>query len=148
MLSFNLPLYKGGSISSGKREAARKHDSNHEALVRLSRRVKREAQRAYLEIVNTIDRVNALNKGVEVQEEVLKLKQAGYDAALYTNLAVLDAERDFYSAKRDYTRARYEFVQAVLRLKAVVGTLNEEDLQTVNNWLTPQDSVAYRSILE
>lgn len=148
MLSFNLPLYKGGSVSSKKREAALNHESQREELVRLSRKVKREAQRTFLDITNAIERINALDKEVKAQDEVLKLKRAGYEAALYTNLAVLDAERDLFSAKRDYTRARYEFVLNGLRLKAVVGTLSEDDLVDVNNWLTPGSTVTFRNFVD
>ncbi len=70
------------------------------------------------------------------QEEVLKLKQAGYRANLYTNMSVLDAERDLYSAKRHLIGARYEYVLNSLRLKAIVGELSETDLIDLNRWLT------------
>ena len=62
--------------------------------------------------------------------------EAGYRANLYTNLSVLDAEQDLYSAKRDLTGARYEYVLNSLRLKAIVGELSESDLVDLNQWLT------------
>ncbi|OQX32599.1 MAG: hypothetical protein B0D96_05530 [Candidatus Sedimenticola endophacoides] len=147
MLSFNLPLYKGGSVSSKTREAVLDHEGRREDLIRLSRQVRREARRSYLEIVNAIERVNALKKEVAAQEEVLKLKRAGYEAALYANLAVLDAERDLFSAKRDYIRARYDYLINGLKLKAVVGTLSEADLDGVNHWLTEEGRSAFRSVV-
>jgi outer membrane protein len=138
MLSLNVPLYQGGATSSKTREAAFKHESNKENLVRLSRKVKRETQRTFGSILNAIDRSNALQKEVAAQQEVLKLKRAGYRAALNTNLAVLDAERDLYSAKRDYIQARYDYLLNSLKLKGIVGTLSVEDLQQLNSRLEPQ----------
>jgi len=137
MLSVEVPLYLGGSVSSKSREAAYRQEREKGELVRLSRKVKREAQKAYSSIVNAIRRVEALLKEVEAQQQVLKLKRTGYEAALYTNLSVLDAERDLYSAKRDFARARYEYLLNSLRLKAVTGLLNEQDLVSLNQWLVP-----------
>ncbi len=138
MLSLNIPIYQGGSTSSRTREAAYRHESNREELTRLLRKVRRESQRTFSDIINAIKRATAREKEVMAQEEVLKFKQAGYKAALSTNLSVLDAERDLYSAKRDYSRARYDYLLNSLKLKAVVGTLSEEDLVGLNNWLTSE----------
>ena len=72
---------------------------------------------------------------VDAQSEVLKLKRAGYQASLYTNLSVLDAERDLYSGKRHLARARYEYLLNSLKLRSIVGVLAEEDLVSLNQWL-------------
>lgn len=136
MLSLNVPIYQGGSVSSKTRQAAFGHQREMEGLVRLARKVKRDTKNTYSSIVNAIQRVKALEKEVAAQQQVLKLKRAGYRAALYTNLSVLDAERDLYSAKRDHARARYEYLLNSLRLKSVTGILNEEDLMSLNQWLS------------
>ncbi len=136
MLSFKLPLYLGGSVSSKKREATFRYQAEREELMRISRKVKRETEKGFRGILNAIERVKARGKEVEAQAEVLKLKRAGYRANLYTSLSVLDAERDLYSAKRDLAAARYEYVLNSLRLKAIVGELSEADLIGLNRWLT------------
>lgn len=48
---------------------------------------------------------------------------------------MLDAERDVYEAKRDYSRARYDYLLNGLRLKHAVGTINENDIKSINVWL-------------
>jgi outer membrane protein len=136
MLSFRLPLYLGGSVSSKKREATFRYQAAREDLMRISRKVKRETEKGFRGILNAIERVKARGKEVEAQAEVLKLKRAGYKANLFTSLSVLDAERDLYSAKRDLAAARYEYVLNSLRLKAIVGELSEADLIGLNRWLT------------
>ena len=137
MLNLNVPLYLGGSVSSKRREAVLRHQCELEKLTRVVRKVKRETEKTFSSIVNSIARIEALQKEVAARQEVLKLKRTGYEAALYSNLSVLDAERDLYSAKRDYAAARYEYLLNGLRLKGVVGTLSEADLISSNNWLSP-----------
>jgi outer membrane protein len=136
MLSFKLPLYSGGSVSSKKREAKYRYQAEREVLMRISRKVKRETEKGFKGTLNAIERVEVRGKEVATQEEVLKLKRAGYKANLFTSLSVLDAERDLYSAKRDLAAARYEYVLNSLRLKAIVGELSETDLIGLNRWLT------------
>jgi len=136
MLSFNLPLYLGGSVSSKKREAAFRYQSEHQEMMRISRKVRRETERGFSSIVNAIERVRAREKEVAAQSEVLKLKRVGYEASLYTNLSVLDAERDLFFAQRDLASARYEYLLNSLRLRAIVGVLSEDDLVNLNQWLT------------
>lgn len=136
ILSFKMPIYMGGSVSSKKREAVLRHQAALEDLQRIARKVKRETEKGFRGILNAIERVTARNKEVAAQEEVLKLKRAGYRANLFTNLSVLDAEQDLYSAKRDLAAARYEYLLNGLRLKAFVGQLSEADLMDLNQWLT------------
>jgi outer membrane protein len=136
MVAFKMPLYLGGSVSSMKREAIQKHQAEREELIRISRKIKRETEKGFKGIINAIERVKAREKEVEAQEAVLKLKQAGYRANLFTSLIVLDAERDLYSAKRDLAKARYEYIINSLRLKAIAGVFSEADLIDLNRWLT------------
>jgi outer membrane protein len=141
MLSFELPIYQGGSVNSKSRAASARYRRDNEEMTRLTRQVKRESRRNFSSIVNAIARVRALEKQVEAQESGLKLKRTGYKSALYSNLQVLDAERDLYSAKRDRARARYEYLLNSLRLRAIVGTLSEDDLLLLNRWLTVNDNI-------
>jgi outer membrane protein len=135
MLRLEVPLYLGGAVSARKRQAAYAYQGELEGLVQVKRRVRRDAERAFNEIVNVLERLRALDKAVAAQERVLEQKRAGYRAALYTNLSVLDAERDLYAAKRDRDRARYEYLVNGLRLRSVVGALEEADLANVDRWL-------------
>jgi outer membrane protein len=65
---------------------------------------------------------------------VLEAKREGYRSGLYTILAVMDAERDLYRARRDYAVARYDYIMNSLRLKKAVGTLSDGDIASINDW--------------
>ncbi|WP_296055788.1 TolC family outer membrane protein [uncultured Amphritea sp.] len=135
ILRFNLPIYSGGAVSSQKREAVARYHSAEEELTRILRESRRQSRETYWGVINAVKRVNALKKAVSSQEATLELRRAAYNARLETAISVLDAERDLYSAKRDLSRAKYDYLINGLRLKALVGVLTQDDLVLVNNWL-------------
>jgi outer membrane protein len=40
-----------------------------------------------------------------------------------------------YGAKRDYARARYDYILNTLNLKQAAGTLGEQDIKQINAWI-------------
>ena len=60
-----------------------------------------------------------------------------------TTLDVLNAQSALYSAQRDHARARYDYLLAILRLKAAAGTLGGDDLALGAGGL-PADQARHR----
>jgi len=135
LLQLNIPLYQGGMVSSKTKEAIETHMAASKVFEQQARAVTREARAAYNGIKTAISKVNALKQALASQELALNAKQEGFKSGLYASLAVLDAERDYYFAKRDLSQAKYDYVLNTLRLKKAVGVLQEEDLAKVNDWL-------------
>jgi outer membrane protein len=48
---------------------------------------------------------------------------------------VLTEQRNLYGAKRNYAKARYDYIVNSLSLKQAAGVLQREDLELVNSWL-------------
>jgi outer membrane protein len=135
LVTFNLPLYQGGFVSSRTKQAAYQHQKVLQDLDDERRTVMREARAAYFGVISSISKVKALHQSVVSQNLALEAKRDGYRSGLYTALAVLDAQRDLYMAKRDYAKARYDYLLNTLRLKHAAGTLGEADVVYVNHWL-------------
>jgi outer membrane protein len=135
MIRLSVPIYSGGSVSSKKREAVALYQSAEQELTRVLRESRRQSRDAYWGVVNAVKRIKALTKAVDAQQATLDLRRASYDSGLQTAISVLDAERDFYSAKRDLAQAKYDYLLNSLRLKAMVGILTRDDLSFVNGWL-------------
>ncbi|MGR8918718.1 MAG: TolC family outer membrane protein, partial [Gammaproteobacteria bacterium] len=55
---------------------------------------------------------------------------------------VVSAERGVSEAKRDYARARYDYILETLRLKQAAGSLAPEDLAVANAWLESEPADA------
>ncbi|HET58545.1 MAG TPA: type I secretion protein TolC [Deltaproteobacteria bacterium] len=135
LVRLNVPLYQGGIISSRTREAALLMNATRQEEERQARALQRETRAAYYGVGNSIERVNALSEAVEAQSLALEGKKEGYRSGLFTILAVLDAERDLSLARQNYAMARYDYIINSLNLKKAVGTLSDDDVVAVNEWL-------------
>jgi len=135
MLQLNIPLYSGGATSSKVRQAAEKRYSVMEDINGKRRAVEREAQDAFSRIRTAIVQIDALEQSVKAQERLLTGKSKGYRSGKNSILEVLDAQQDLSQASQALTKARYDYVLNILRLKFSVGDLQEEDLVRVNAWL-------------
>lgn len=128
VLRLHVPIYEGGATQAVTTAAARRHEAAQEDLERDRRQVERQARAAYQGVVGGGVRIQALTQSVQALEQARTLKEEGYKAGLQTVLAVLDAERDLYAAKRDLAKARYDYLLNTLRLKQAAGSLAEADL--------------------
>jgi outer membrane protein len=131
----SIPIFQGGFVVSRTREARKLLKAAKEDMEKQIRAVKRQTRRAYLGIESAIKKVEALRQSVISYKLALEAKQEGFNSGLFTTLAVLDAERDLYLSKQDYSQARYDYILNSLRLKQAVGILTEADPVIVNNWL-------------
>ncbi len=130
-----VPLYLGGKVSAEVREARHLHrEALHEHELK-KRQTIRETRAAYLNVRATLARMSALKKAVKSTQTAAKAANAGYQEGIRTSVDVLLALRENFRAKRDYTKARYDFILTTLRLKQAVGTLTEQDLKQINSWL-------------
>ena len=68
-------------------------------------------------------------------EQVSQASLASYNEGLKTMVDVLLAQRNAFSAKQEYVNAQYDYLINVLKLKAAVGQLSEEDLVQMNTWM-------------
>ena len=52
-----------------------------------------------------------------------------------TQVDVLNATQQLISTRRDYAQAIYNYAINVLKLKSAAGTLTEDDVVYMNQWL-------------
>ncbi len=136
-LRLTVPIYQGGVVTSRAKQAAWNYQKAMHELEQRRRAVIRETRAAYFGVLTSISKVRAFRQSVISQKKALEAKRAGFRSGLFTSLAVLDAERDLYKARRDYAQARYDFILNTLRLKYATGQLAERDIRLVNAWFTP-----------
>ncbi len=134
-VQFNLPLYQGGEVASKARSARHEVGIARQDLVKQSRSVERKTRSAFLGVDSSLKRVDALAQSLDANRLALEAKQEGYLSGLFTSLGVLDAERDLALVSIDHAQARYDYILNSLRLKQAVGTLTEQDLLDLENWL-------------
>lgn len=134
-IQLNLPLFQGGATQSKYREAEAGRDKARQDLENARRTVAVQTRQAYLGVANGIAQVKALQQALKSSESLLEASKLGQGVGVRTNLDVLNAQQQLFSTRRDLYQAEYNYLLSRLRLKAAVGMLAEEDLDSVNQAL-------------
>lgn len=135
-VEFSVPIFAGGRTSSRVREAVYLHRASKEQLQRVARETERLTRDAYLGVLSEISRVNALSQAVESSRTALEATQAGFDVGTRTIVDVLNSQRSLYIAITNYYQSRYTYIGNVLRLKLAAGTLEVQDLEQIDQFLS------------
>jgi outer membrane protein len=145
-VQFNIPIFAGGGVSSRVREAVYLHRASREQLQRVTRETERQSRDAYLGVLAEQSRVKALAQAVASSQTALEATQAGFDVGTRTIVDVLNSQFSLYVAITNYYQSRYDYILNVLRLKQAAGTLQIQDLEQIDQWLTdrkpPEEVIA------
>jgi len=134
-VQLNIPLFQGGAINSKWREAEANYERARQELENTRRTVALQTRQAYLGVVSGIAQVKALQQALTSSNSALDASKLGQEVGVRTNVDVLNAQQQLYATRRDLYQAEYNYLISHLRLKAAMGTLNEEDLARVNQAL-------------
>jgi len=134
-LQLNVPLFEGFYVVSKTREAAKLYKAATQDLEKEIRAVKRETYAVFRGVKSAITSVEAFKQSVVSNQIALEAKKEGFKSGLFNSLAVLDAESDLCLAKQELAQSQYDYILYSLGLKKAGGTLNDEDLVLINQWL-------------
>ena len=134
-LQFNMPLYSGGSVSSRTRATQERLNQQLEILEQIRRQAHRQARQSYLGVMSGISQIKALQQAVVSSEVALDATRTGFEVGTRTAVDVVQSERALFQAKRDLSRARYDYIINTLNLKQAAGILTIDDIEQINQWL-------------
>ena len=137
-LQLQIPLYQGGAISSRARQAVLNKQKAQDDVDIARRQTDLETQRAYLNLSTTIAQVKALEQALVSSQSQLDSTKLGYEVGVRTSVDVLNAQQQFFAAKRELLQARYNYLVNIIRLKSASGLVAEVDLQDINNQLVSE----------
>lgn len=134
-VQLNMPLYNGGATDSQTRQARYDYQAAQENLDKQRRSVNRQVRDAYRGVVASISSVEALEASTISAQSALEATEAGFEVGTRTMVDVLNAQRDLFRARSNYSKVRYSYIVSGLQLKQAAGTLAVADLEQLNNWL-------------
>lgn len=140
MLNLTVPIYSGGYTSSAQRQAAAQYNAALERKTDVERSVIQGARARHIATNTDVQRVKARAQSIISAQSALDATQAGYEVGTRNIVDVLQTQRVFFAAQRDYANARYDYVLDMLRLKQLAGTLSPQDIYDLNDWLVAPDS--------
>ena len=134
-VQLNMPIYQGGGQQSLVRQAIANQEKAKQDLENARRSVTYSTRQAFLGVTSGVAQVKALGQALVSNQSSLDSTKLGQEVGVRTEVDVLNAQQQLYSAKRDLAQSRYNFILNQLRLKSAAGQLSEDDLAEINRWL-------------
>ncbi len=134
-LQLALPLYQGGLVNSKVREALANQEKARQDLENTKRTVALNTRSAFLGTTNGVAQIKALQTALVSSQSSVDSTKLGQEVGVRTQVDVLNATQQLITTRRDHAQAIYTYAINVLKLKSAAGTLTEDDLAHVNQWL-------------
>jgi len=135
-LTLNVPLYQGGSVRSQQREAFQRLESNREQQENIRRKVIQDTRSLFRNLQTDRATIKARQQAISSSEAALHATSAGFEVGTRNVVDVLQAERQLFAAQRDYANARYTYVRNLFQFKQTIGSLNPDDIDQLDQWMT------------
>ena len=135
-LQLSLPILTGGLVNAQVAQARALALSSGEQLLAQERTTTQQARDGYRGVQASISLVKAFRQALESTQKAAEATEAGFRAGTRTSVEVLQALRDTYNARSDYAGSRYDYIINSLNLKAAAGTLSEDDIYSLNRFLS------------
>lgn len=134
-LQLAVPLYQGGAVNSQVRQAIANLDKARQDLETVSRQTTLATQQAFLGVASGLAQVKALETALSSSQSAFDSSKLGQEVGVRTQVDVLNAQQQVYSARFNLAQAKYNYILSHLKLEAAVGQLGEDDLVRVNQWV-------------
>ncbi|MFK8013782.1 MAG: TolC family outer membrane protein [Marinicellaceae bacterium] len=131
-LNLSIPIYSGGRTSSQVRQAALQHKAAMDRYEQARRSTVRNIRNAYHGFNASKSSIEARKLAMISAQSGLEATEAGYEVGTRTIVDVLNSQQRLYQAQGDYSRAKYDYFIQFLSLKQAAGSLNEQDINTIN----------------
>ncbi len=137
-VQLNVPLFEGGMVNSKTRQAAFEYEAAKENLNANRLMVERQVNYAYRGLMTSISRVESLNSVIVSAQKALEADEIGFEAGTRTMVDVQVTQKNLFKAKRDFSRARYDYLIYSIKLKQASSDLTQNDLEQINRLLTAE----------
>ena len=141
-VQLTIPLFAGGATQSKVRESVALEEKAKEELTGAKRNASSQVRQSFAGVMNGQAQVEALEAAVEASQNSVESNKIGFKVGTRINPDVLNAEQQLYAAMRDLSKARADAVMQSLKLKAMTGSLDGDDLAALEKLMQPTQSTA------
>jgi outer membrane protein len=134
-LQLVVPIYSGGGIEAGAREAAARYHALREKKAEKLREVERETRASWLKARAGRARIESTAREVQARERARDAQQRGYELGTSTVVDLLESRKNLIKARFEHAGARYGYVRALIALRLWSGTLSRNDVEDIDSWL-------------
>ena len=134
-LQLSMPIFQGGAVISRTKQAYAESNKSSEDALFTERNVIQDVRSQYSNVVTLVANLRAQKQAVISASSALEATRVGYEVGTRNIVDLLQAEKNLYSAERNLSNAKYDYLITTLRLHLAAGTLIPENLIEINNLL-------------
>jgi outer membrane protein len=90
--------------------------------------------------VSGIQRIQAARRAVDSGAQAVQASRRNVEFGTGTEFDLLNAQNNYFAARRAYSQTRYDYLTSVLTLKQQAGRLTEQDLIAIDDLLIEKSS--------
>lgn len=135
-LSVTLPIYQGGRIGAGLRQARSQAAATRYRIDDLSDEVNLNVETAFANLETSVAQLRAARQALESAKTSYAATKKGYEVGTRTVIDLLTSAQDLESVQRTYYESLYRHVVSRARLKWASGILGPGDVASINSLLT------------
>ena len=145
-LQLNVPIFSGGAIEAGAREATAQYHMTQEQRTEKLREIERETRTAWLNAELGRARIDATGKEVEARAKARDAQEKSYQLNIATISTLLESKKNVLKAQVEHAKSRYDYIRALVSLRLWSGSLAQNDIEDIDDWLEKaQPSTSKRS---
>jgi outer membrane protein len=132
-VTVRVPIFQGGGVNARVVQARHTYEQSMHAVDQKRRAAERQVKDAFRGVLSSIGRVGALKTALKSAESSLEATEMGYKVGTRTVVDIIIEQSKLFGTKKDYARARYDYLLNRLMLKQAAGTLTRVDIEFVNS---------------
>lgn len=140
-LTVNVPIFSGLATHSQAVQASYQLETAQKNLDFSRSTVVENTRSLYSDITTDVARVQATQRGIESSQSALDATETGYKVGTRNIVDVLTAQQSLFQARFQYASARYQYIRDTLQLKQAAGSLNPEDIYSLNKYIVTAKAV-------
>ena len=134
-VTVNFPVFQGGLIESQTRQAQFDFQTSTEHMEKTYRDTVVDSRIAFNTIVDGISKIKADRQSVLSQQNTVQSTESQFLVGTRTMVDVVNAQQHLFEAQEQLAQDQYNYMNAILNLKYLAGSLNISDLEELNAWL-------------
>jgi outer membrane protein len=139
-VSFSWPLFQGGAVASAVRQSRALYAQAQAIYDSTQRDAERQTRAAFRNTVSGIQRIQAARRAVDSGAQAVEASRRNVEFGTGTEFDLLNAQNNYFAARRAYSQTRYDYLTSVLTLKQQAGRLTEQDLIAIDDLLIEKNS--------
>jgi outer membrane protein len=137
-VGISLPLYSGGSTSARVRGLYNDQLAAEQDLEGVRRQVVKETTTSYLTAQAAVEKIRANRNALSSAQQSSIAAQKAFAYGVVNAVDVLTSVQNEFKARRDLLKSQYDFITNLFMLNRWSGQLNQESVDSVNVWLSPE----------